>query len=195
MKKIVEDVTAVNPADIFNPENLRLDQSFAESVGVKKLIVTLPVKKPNPQDFVRVNPDPAFRLAVGVIELKEDREIYIVMPAVAAIVANEMFRAMLYTCINRQGVPFLWPVRLPSPDGRQSEWQRSAQEAAEVGMNGWVRVKTNMSLGAYDIFAASTVIPDPIWPELSFKEMLGIAFKDKVISTIDHPVLKRLRGE
>jgi len=45
-----------------DPAALRLDQSFADTVGVKKLLTTVPVRKPNRQDFVRVHPDPAFRL-------------------------------------------------------------------------------------------------------------------------------------
>ena len=49
------------PADPFAPENLRLSQSFAETVAVKKLITTVSVRKPNSQDFVRVHADPAFR--------------------------------------------------------------------------------------------------------------------------------------
>src|SRR6478609_4411349 len=43
--------------DPFDPENLRLDQSFVETSGVKKLLTTVPVRKPNNQDFVRVHPD------------------------------------------------------------------------------------------------------------------------------------------
>ena len=45
--------------DPFNPTNLRLSQSFVETAGVKKLLTTIPVRKPSPQDFVRVHPDPA----------------------------------------------------------------------------------------------------------------------------------------
>ena len=37
-------------------------------------------------------------------------------------------------------------------------------------------------------------IPDPIWPELSFDAIYRIAFKDRVIRSLDHPVVKRLRG-
>ena len=39
----------------FDPAALRLDQSFADTVGVKKHLVTVPVRKPNRQDFVRVH--------------------------------------------------------------------------------------------------------------------------------------------
>jgi len=61
------------PDDPFDLANLRLDQSFVESAGVKKLLTTVPVRKPNPQDFVRVHPDPGYRETLAVIELKEDR--------------------------------------------------------------------------------------------------------------------------
>ena len=44
---------ANNVPDPFNPAALRLDQSFADTVGVKKLLTTVPVRKPNRQDFVR----------------------------------------------------------------------------------------------------------------------------------------------
>ena len=45
----------------FDPAALRLDQSFADTVGVKKHLMTVPVRKPNRQDFVRVHPDPAYQ--------------------------------------------------------------------------------------------------------------------------------------
>jgi len=36
--------------DPFDPAALRLDQSYADTVGVKKLLTTVPVRKPNRQD-------------------------------------------------------------------------------------------------------------------------------------------------
>jgi hypothetical protein len=57
----VEKTEKVEPAeDDFNLENLRLDQSFLET-SVKKLLVTIPVRRPSNQDYIRVNPNPAYR--------------------------------------------------------------------------------------------------------------------------------------
>ena len=48
------DTINTNPApNPFDPAALRLDQSYADTVGVKKLLTTVPVRKPNRQDFVR----------------------------------------------------------------------------------------------------------------------------------------------
>jgi len=61
-------------------------------------------------------------------------------------------------------------------------------------MQRWIRLKANMALGAYEIFEASGTIPDPVWPDLSFQELLRIGFRDRLVDRIDHPVIKRLRG-
>jgi hypothetical protein len=62
-------------------------------------------------------------------------------------------------------------------------------------MSKWIRVKANMSLGAYEIWEAQGKLPDPEWPDLPYKELLRIAFRDqKIINDLDHPVVKRLRG-
>jgi hypothetical protein len=38
-----------------------------------------------------------------------------------------------------------------------------------------------MSLGAYDVLQATGQLPEPEWPNLPFKELLRIAFKDRFI--------------
>ena len=43
--------------DPFDPAALRLDQIFTDGTAVKKLLTTIPVRKPSRQDFVRVHPD------------------------------------------------------------------------------------------------------------------------------------------
>jgi hypothetical protein len=184
---------AMNP---FDPANLRLSQNFTEAVGVKTLLTTIPVRKPNRQDFVRVHPDSAYRCGpVGVLELKEDRETFLVAPSMVNVLAGEYATVTLHTAITRQGVVFLWPVKLPAPDGRQLAWHTSAAEAAEKAMDHWVRVSANMNLGAYDIALATATLPEPEWPTHTPEEILRIAFRGHMIDREDHPVVRRLRGD
>jgi hypothetical protein len=196
----VQDIPEPHPVDAtnpFDPATLRLDQSFADTVGVKKLLTTVPVRKPNKQDFVRVHADLAYRLTpAAVIEVKEDREVYLVLPGIAQqLPPGEFSVVTLYLTINRQGVVHLWPVKLPGPDGKHNEWHRSAAEAAERSMVKWVRVTANMSLGAYEISAAVKDFPEPEWPDIPLQEILKIAFRDRIVDRQDHPLLQRLRGE
>jgi hypothetical protein len=183
------------PFSPFDPAALRLNQNFAESTGVKKLVTTIPVRKPNKQDFVRVHSDPAFRLETAVLEFKEDRETYLVAPHLWSELVGELTPKVLFTAMNRQKVLFVWAIRLPNEDGRHDEWNASALEAAQAAQKKWVRVSANMSLGAYDVFEASADLPEPEWGDMDFTKILEVAFKGRYIDNLDHPALRRLRGE
>src|SRR5262249_41748413 len=115
-------------------------------------------------------------------------------PEILQELADEIVFKTVFTAVNRQGVVFLWPIRLPAPDDRKTEWSRSAREAAELAMNQWLRLKANMSLGAYEITVAETAMADPVWPELTYEQLIRIGFRDRMITIVDHPVVKRLRG-
>jgi hypothetical protein len=131
-----------------------------------------------------------------MIELKEERETYLVDPAIASELPGEVKPMMVYTAINRQGVLFLWPVRLPGDERRRDEWSRSAHEAATIAEKTWARIVANMSLGAYEVFKATCdTIPEPTWPDKSFGELLEIAFRERFIRDVDHEVIRQLLGK
>src|SRR5271157_42012 len=178
-------------ANPFDLASLRLSQDFASAVGVKKLVTTIPVKKPSKEWFVRTHPDPAYWLQTAVLELKEDRETYLVAPGLWPGLADETTFSprLLVTAINRQGVLFIWPIRLPGADGRIDDWSRSALDAADEAKARWVRVTANMSLGAYEVAVASGLEAEPEWPNLPFQQIIKIAFRDKLIDDWSHPVL------
>jgi hypothetical protein len=189
------DVTKSAPLDPFRPDNLRLSQSFTEIMPVKKLLTTVPVRKPGPQDWVRARPGAEFRDNFPILELKDEREEYIVTSDLVPELVGEVVSKTLFTAINRQGTVFLWPCRLPGPDGKDMDWWRSLREGAETATKSWVRVKANMNLGAYDVFQSASTLSEPEWPELDFWDLIRIAFRDHLIDRIDHPVIERLRGK
>ena len=182
--------------DPFDPESLRLPQDFSAAITVKKALLTIPVKKPSREWFVRVHPDPAYHLQTAVIEIKHPDEIYLVKRDLWEDLSGEITfgTKMLFLAVNRQHVAFLWPVRLPAPDGRVDTWSTSALDAAQIAMYQWVRVTSNMSLGAYDVCYAQ-YNRDPVWPERTMGELLKVAFKDRYIDSFDHIILRQLRGE
>jgi hypothetical protein len=100
--------------------------------------------------------------------------------------------------VNTSGVPILWPVRLASSDGRQSNWAASAHEAAEVGMKQRIRIRANMSLGAYEFFVtdAPTAQSDPVWPTESLQELVQLGFVKvgRFVNSPEHPIILQLLG-
>lgn len=179
----------------FDLLSLRMTQDFGSMVGVKKVITTIPVHKPHKQDFVRIRPGDDYQISTAVIEMKEDRETFLIAPELWNELPGEITPKIFLTGMTRQGVLFLWPIRLPNADGRHDNWNRSALEAAELAKRKWVKVVSNMSLGGYEVYEATGDLPDPEWPDLSFEEIMRVAFKDRYIQTMDHLVIRRLNGE
>lgn len=183
--------------DPFDPAALRLSGNLDVGMGVKKVLLSVPVRKPDKSWFVRTRPDSAFQLQTAVIELKEEREVYLIArPLWPELTAEATFKPkMLTTAINRQGVVFIWECNLPRSDGRADEWARTALEAVDRASTSWVRVVANMSLGGYELHEATGELSEPEWPSQTFAELLKIAFRDRYIDNPNHPVLRRLRGE
>jgi hypothetical protein len=193
------DVTAAEEgagADPFDADSLRIVDDD-ETVRPERQPRRVLVRKPPKSEYVRVHPDPAYTIHTGVIELKDDRATYLVAPSLRAELEEEATysRQLLHTAITRGGDLFLWPVRLPGPDGRDNDWNRSALEAAVIAREKWVRVLANLKFGVYDIYVAHGRLSEPQWPDRNITDILRIAFKDFYIDTLDHMILRRLRGE
>lgn len=190
------DNPGAGPADPFDLSALRLPQDFGAALGVKKALVTVPVRKPDKQAFIRVKPGESERLQTMVLEFKDDRESYLVAPPLWPELGSELKPVVLFTAITRQGCVFLWPCSLPTPDGRPNSWTESALEAANLAETHWARIVPNMSAGAYDVLLAQAAapLPEPEWPDLTLQQVIRLAFKGRFVDSFDHPAIRRLQG-
>jgi len=186
--------------NILNLDEFSLDQDYAKMVGVKRLITTVRVRRPKPVEFVRVNPDPNYRKLVALVEHTREEggngEYYLVHgPLADALRAEKLaFPFMLHATINRQRVLSLWPIRLPGEDGKDNDYWRTAREAAAQVETVWAKVVANQALGAYETTVAPGNIPEPVWPDITFAEMMTIGFRNKVITDLNHQLIDEKRG-
>ena len=172
---------------------LRIDQTYAtDGIGVKKLLLTVPIRKPLKTDFFRVHPE--YMLDCLALELKAEREHYFVVPSLAPVLAEFIEPVRLRLCVTRQGTAFLWPIKLPREDRRPNPWHTSAAEVAGLAEKRWTRVTADMQLGAYQPFIAPSDLGDPKWPEEPWQEIAKLALRDKMISAESHPVVRDLLG-
>ena len=51
-----------------------------------------------------------------------------------------------------------------------------------------------MPLGAYDVFEAEASLSEPEWPEHDIEALIEVAFRGKIISSLEHPVVQSLLG-
>jgi hypothetical protein len=92
---------------------------------------------------------------------------------------------------------FLWPAKLPTVDGSRAaqSWYMSGLQAAEEAKKCWVKIMGNRQIGAYDIIRARGDLGDPQWPDHSFESLIKLAFRDNLIDSADHAVVRDLYGD
>jgi hypothetical protein len=172
---------------------LRLSTDTAGLTGARELLSHVPVRKPNSHEYFRVHPDPSMVFDTTIFVDKQERETFFVVPEMRGSLLGQTKPVLLTTAITRQGVVMIFPISLPM-DGRSNPWYETARQAAEAAKTSWVRMAADMQLGAYRIYKAEGELSDPVWPEQSFRELLEIAFRGRIIDQVDHPVMRRLRG-
>jgi hypothetical protein len=173
---------------------LRLSSNYGETLGVKKQLNTVLVGRPPKPKFFRTHTDEAMAFPAMVLELKEARESYIVMPDVAQQIAEMLRPVMLHAAIDRQNNVFLIPVPLPGASGLRNPWHESLAQAVEQAKVKWLRISANMAIGGYDVYQAEAPLPDPEWPGDDIETLVRIAFRGKIITGLDHAIVQSLLG-
>lgn len=181
---------------------LRLPTTFEQGIVAKKLITTIPLRKPRSGlDFFRIRPEPEWMFQTFLLDLKEgEEEKYLVIPELfsVAIESGRLKPVTIYAGLTFLGtVFFLSDIPNPDVDGKDNGYNQSRRIAYELAKTKWVNIKANKALGAYEIIEAQSQLPEPVWPDepLTIIEALKITFKNHLIDASEHPVLKRLRGE
>ena len=185
---------ALDPFDI---DRLRLPQDLSAAAGVQRLITVVPIDRPPGESFFRVRPGDENMLTAAILELKAEREKFLVLPELYPHLVGEptVTPRLIATTITRQGAIGLWPVKLPKADGRLDAWSESAMAGAMAARTRWVRPITNMAADMYDVRLAPEDLPDPDWPAINLNDLIRIGFKERVIDRLGHPILRRLWGE
>lgn len=186
-----------DPTDPFDIDALRANP--LQDLNTEKMLTTVPVRRPGKTEFVRVHRSDDYSIDCYLFERKPeggDRETFWVAPPVRFEITEGLTLVRLCAAITKSGVTFLWPARLPSAEANSGQqWHVSALEAVDVAKDQWIRVFGNKALGAYEIVRALGDFGEPKWPDKTLKELITIAFKDRIITSLDHPALKELRGE
>jgi len=173
---------------------LRLAPDNTALVGTREVLTHVPVRKPSRHDFFRVHPGPEMSLVTAVFVDKEENEVFFVTPGMRDALLGEIRPVLLMTAITRQGVVMIWPMRIAVDGARRDGWAETSAEAAELAKRKWVRMPADMALGGYRIYEAQGELSEPVWPEKTLQQLFEIAFRDRVIGSEDHPVVRKLRG-
>ena len=177
---------------------IRQTVAYSERTNTKKLLVSVKVRKPDKTWFVRAHADPTYRTIAHILELDREAPYLVLLNDLPADIEKTVSRVELVTTVDADGVIFLWPVKQQRGDKRSddNEWNATARAAALTAERRWVKMVPNHHAKAYDVYTPQVTIADPKWDELpTFTSLLTTAFRDRIIESIDHPVLKQLVGD
>ena len=181
----------IDSADI---KSLRLSANYGATLGVKKVLTTVPVGKPKKPQFFRTHPSDDMTFPAMILEQKETRETYVVVPDVAQQISELVRPVLMHAAIDRQNNVFLIPVPLPGESGTRNPWHESLARAVEHATLKWVRITANMHIGGYEVFEAENTLAEPEWPSESIESLIEVSFRGKIITSLDHPIVQSLLG-
>lgn len=180
----------------FDPSRFRVVASSDLGGVARKVITHIPVAKPSKQQFVRVHPGVENQMECCLLKLDTDQRPYLVAPEVSHLIGIDIKSVCLRLAIDRQGNVSLWPVPREASGGNDSNWHLSHRQIAKAAETKWIRMVSNLVVGAYEMLEAGGVVPEPTWPDMSFAQLLEIAFGGgHLVETRDHPAIKQLKGE
>lgn len=186
---------ATTTTTVTDLKSLRLPANYGATLGVKKLLTNVLVGRPKKSNFFRTHKSDDMTFPAMILENKESRESYVVVPEVAQEVSELVRPVMLHAAIDRQNNVSLIPVPLPGEDGTRNPWHESLAQAVEHAKLKWIRITANMHAGGYDVYEAEGELPEPEWPAHDIDALIQVAFRGKIISSLDHPVVQSLLGK
>jgi len=152
------------------------------------------VGKPAPQDFVRAYNHPDFAHDFAMLYDTVNGEFLILAPELIDEVGPDAKLRRLYTLVDWTGRVILWPLLAPGAAGRIDPYTRSGHAAIVRAYNSWVRLVAVGERGPIIARESTTHHIEPVWPT-DYYALIEKAFAGRVITTADHPLLRRLRGE
>ena len=182
------------PSTTTGLQALRLPANYGAALGVKKLLTKVLVGKAQKSQFFRTHVSEEMTFRAMILENKEARESYVVTPEVAQVISELVRPVMLHAAIDRQNNVFLIPVPLPGEAGTRNAWHESLAQAVELAKSKWLRINANMQTGGYDVYVAEGVLPEPEWPAHDIDALVEVAFRGKIVTSLEHPVVQSLLG-
>ena len=183
--------------DIFaNLESLKVSVDFGSSVGVvKKLGRVSCLHRPPKGRFFTLRP--GWKLdGLGILSLDRGEAYLVPAQLCPHLCGEDVFRVVsCYGGVLRpDNAPLVWYIPLPVAGARDNDFWSSARECAEdcLRSGSWCRLITGD--GHYD-WEVATANWEPKFPPIELGDLLRLAFKGRVIDSLEHPVIRELRGE
>jgi hypothetical protein len=178
----------------FNLAEFEAQATGNDDISVTREITSIPVKKPNNQQWFKIHPK--IQCKVKVFEWEEENKaLYLVKTKALPYFEGLLSTVVLYLGMFPNGSVFLFPVRQRENSGNWNPWHVSQYEAVKKARKDWIRMQSDKPSQGYLTFKASGKLTDIPWPDLELEKIMEIAFRERIIANGDHPIVKHMLGK
>ena len=182
------------------PSTIGGDFNFAEFrapatptfVAVDEGISPVRVKKPDKTTTFYVHE--TWREYAYLLPGTQKYEAHLVLPDVAAHFPDLCRRVLLVPYCDSDGNFGIWAINQEDQTGEIHPFSQSAMQQVKRSIGKWCQILANKGNNSYRLFFANDQRKPPNWPSKGFPFLLQKAFEDRIIKTVDHPLLRQLRG-
>jgi hypothetical protein len=192
------DSSNIAPVTVGNPDaadDLAIDQAHLEEYansGTESGVVEC--EKPAKGHFFTVRAEtgkPYKDRAFYFLLQMEGRDPYLVAPKIAEQKTEEdtIRPVLIVRYVTMAGEEGLWPLKLNPPDGRSNNYNTSALNILEIAESGkWVRIVNTKKHYRHQVSKKKFTEVPPKFTDRAFKDLIEIAFKDRIVKTLDHEI-------
>jgi hypothetical protein len=154
------------------------------------------VGKPGEDQFVQFHPT---KQCYWIVPEKREtgRKAHLVHPNIAAQVGPPQCRKAVHVYwIDQYGNLGVWPILQAGKNGKIDDYSISAEARVDEALltGDWRIVRTVEGTRVYGLFEPEQHIDALVkWPEGGIEAIRDKAYEDRVILTLDHPVLRSMR--
>jgi hypothetical protein len=187
------DQTEVPPsaAGFFN-DLAALRQAYAVPQEEAGIVAAIEPRKPETGVWFRTHSSPEYYMPGRIIVDREDRSTaYLLSPHLIGKFPDDEKPVLLIPYITRHGVVGIWPAGIGAgARGGGRGWINSRVYAIESAKLKWVKIYGEAN--GYRVVPAESDFGEPKWPDLTFPQMLEIAWCGLIINSEDHDVIQRV---
>lgn len=184
-----------NPIVSFDIHTLRLPDDHTTVNSGFKLPPKLTFGKLSKHRFSRAHPAEEYKFRALLVDDKEGREVYLVMPHLAAHLGSMAKSVILRLVVDSAGTPKLIAEPIIDSASKSMLWTITMLEAIKLSEEFWIRIESNMDAQQYTIIQAANNLGDPQWPNQMMETLIHEVFLGRIITSEEHPLISQLQGK